>query len=136
MCGPIQISYFTSSCGVSWVEFSDTLGRRLSLIGITLSKTVTACHRIANTNTATPKQDTATRTVKYTVELQMFIRQGPEWEENCVKLHLYEFDNNNILSKRLNACVFNVWLIKITLIIKCIFLNVHLNYCCCPYSQN
>lgn len=78
MCGPIQISYFTSSCGVSWVEFSDTLGRRLSLIGIHLCKTVTACHRIATTNIATPKQDTATRTVQYTVELQMFIRQGPE----------------------------------------------------------
>lgn len=75
---PIQISYFTSSCGVSWVEFSDTLGRRLSLIGINLCKTVTACHRIATTNIASPKQDTATRTVQYTVELQIFIRQGPE----------------------------------------------------------
>lgn len=120
MCGPIQISYFTSSCGVSWVEFSDTLGRRLSLIGINLCKTVTACHRIATTNMATPKQDTATRTVQYSVELQIVIRQGPEWEENWVKLHLYEIDINN-LSKRLNACVLNVWLMKTTLIIKCIF---------------
>lgn len=78
MCGPIEISHFSSSGGVSWLEFSGTLGRRLSLFEINLCKTVRACHRIAATNMATPRQDTATRTI---VELQILIqldeRQGP-----------------------------------------------------------